>query len=317
MTYRMSLGMAENLVNQISQKQALQQQHQPTTTITTAKSGESSSHGSSSISSAVESLGKKIVGGIKLPFVSHSSSSSSHTPTPTALPTSAPSTSEAENSSQPDQSPIVGNHHSSRSKRPISAQMYELPTVGATPIVKTSSNENIIESVMSSKDTASSDDDLDVVGKTTVHHHESKVSWKEQGGNSNNGISSKTADKSSSGSTSVPVPAPRKTKSIMKQFFGGLGINPTAAAANNATPSSPPPTTPTTTNSTSQQQSPSSKLASSSPKLPRKIDTINEETGSVNSQDTSNQLDEVRIRFFIIKLCEISSLKIPKIRNLS
>lgn len=271
--------------------------------------------------SAVESIGKKIVGGIKLPFVNHSHSSSSTTTPSISSPSSSyphghttvsanvNSSSESENAAtiQPNETIVVkSSQNNSKSKRPISAQMYEANSqVSSSPgapsqpaktsLGSSSSNENIIESV-----TASSDDDLDA-GITNcpgtqhqVSESSSKVSWREQGEGAAPPSSNRTGMIESGTPLTVPIPAPRKTKSIMKQFLGGIGaaINPNTTKTTSGT---------NTANSASLQlpsssqisTSPSSSISSqnniTSPKVSRQIDTINEEVspGLVNNSVAS------------------------------
>lgn len=304
--------MADNLVMQANGQHPKGSFSGPTATSVPKAAHHDSNH---SVASAVESLGKKIVGGIKLPFVSHShttpslsTSSSSHHNTP--MPATPLSSGETDLIETP--AVVISSNNNSKSKRPISAQMYETTTtttVSSSPVaqphgVKTSlgsssSNENIIESV-----TGSSDDDLDVVMSAGGHHlvNESsgKVSWREQGGGAAPPASSRAAVIEPGTSNAAPVPAPRKTKSIMKQFLGGLGavINSNNAKTTTATsPSQQAPPAPSTSPSSTAKMS-----SITSPKVARKIETINEEipttplpSSSVVCNETSSQVEEVGV----------------------
>lgn len=328
MTYKMSLGMAENLVAQVNGNHHKGVSLSGQTSSTSGQKS-SSSQEHNAVVSAVESIGKKIVGGIKLPFVSHShttpsintssspssssssTSSSHHQQQTTASTTATHSSSESENAGSET---IIVKNSNSKSKRPISAQIYEstaqvasspgAPTQPAkkTSLGSSSSNENIIECV-----TASSDDDLDGLvtgGGQQVNEISSKVSWREQGGAGaalplNNRAAIIEPTSTATSMSSAPIPAPRKTKSIMKQFLGGIGaaINPTTTK-----------TTPVVTSSTSSQlsTSPSSSTTTTpatksttnqtitSPKATRTIETINEEASTAH--DSAAQVDEVDLK---------------------
>lgn len=293
---------------------------------------------SNSVVSAVESLGKKIVGGIKLPFVS----SHSHTPTPSVsasggnTSSSSPSNptgsatqnssteSETSNQQQPSETMMVktsSSNNNSKSKRPISAQIYESSTstnqISSSPgapsshqqpaktsLGSSSSNENIIESV-----TASSDDDLDAgVGETNGNgHHQvseasAKVSWREQGGGAAPHSSNRAGMLESTATPmAAPIPAPRKTKSIMKQFLGGIGaaINSNTAKTTpvaNSTEQSSLKTPSVAQLSTSPSSSasavktPSNTNQITSPKVSRTIETISEEATLVSTESSTDEV---------------------------
>lgn len=338
-TYKMSLRMAENLVAQangnhhkVSSSQLLGGQSGSASSSKTHNPADSNS-----VVSAVESLGKKIVGGIKLPFVSSHShttpsvsasggNTSSSPSNPTGPGTQNSSTESETSNQQPQPSETMtvktsSSNNNSKSKRPISAQIYESSTstnqISSSPgaasshqqpaktsLGSSSSNENIIESV-----TGSSDDDLDAgVGETNGNgHHQvseasAKVSWREQGGGAAPHSSNRAGMLESTATPmAAPIPAPRKTKSIMKQFLGGIGaaINSNAAkttpVANSTEPSSLK--TPlvaqlstSPSSSASAMKTPSNTNQITSPKVSRTIETISEETTLISTESSTDEV---------------------------
>jgi hypothetical protein len=153
MTYKMSLSMAEKLI--FNQQQAQLAQHaipsQPATPLVTNKSGSSISSNSKTppheltTTNNVESISKKIIGGIKLPFLNFNNSSSS-APQNAEKSANHGSNNQAENSSNtnnqsaaaaantsnnpddtkdfvvPQRIDLASN---SKSKRPISTQLFD------------------------------------------------------------------------------------------------------------------------------------------------------------------------------------------------
>lgn len=130
MTYKMSLKMAENVVAQANEG------HQGKSALLTGPATGSGSKPSQDhnnpVVSAVESLGKKLVG-LKFPFVSHSHTTPSihlsqqQQQQPHQATATTPTSPSTEYEANADTTPVVmnSNSNSSKSKRPISAQMYE------------------------------------------------------------------------------------------------------------------------------------------------------------------------------------------------
>ena len=152
---------------------------------------------SSETSSAVELLGKKIAGGIKLPFANITLPTS---PNAEATPSSVQQRIESMNS---------------KSKRPISSQIYETPAVqnpneSPNKHLSSSSNENLIEN--------SSDDDLLDDNKS---REKTPDSLKSEDLDKTPVISE--FKKETPGSI-VPTPAPRKSKNLVKSLFDNLGV---------------------------------------------------------------------------------------------
>jgi hypothetical protein len=345
--------MAERLINVQQQAQLAQQQEQAVSQTTpqplqqplaTIKSGSSIASAVSGKTppheSNVESISKKIIGGIKLPFMNF-----------TSAPQNAEKASTSTNSDTKDF--VVPQRldlaSSSKSKRPISTQLFDnaagAPATANHHLTQPSSNIqlNISDSMLSNgKDSLSSSSspakkaNLSSTNVNAATDEKMNLSLSnenivepmtdEENDEENNHASSsklaKTRSKSSSSrggdaklddnenkhddsataktttnsavttvssrtavtGPNMPVPAPRKTKSSVKSFLGGLmgSSSPAAAAVTSINSAS---TSSSSSSASSLTSSSFSSLTNSPPKHVRKIaNTISEETNGVSGE---------------------------------
>lgn len=273
MTYKLSLTMAENLMQEAQNsalKQSISSSSASVTSSSNTQSTKLNNHSNSSLTettrhtpdnlSNIEALGKKIAGGIRLPFANLGLSNSNN------------NNSSIDKRSTNDAVNTGGNieqlNNNSKSKRPISSQMYDSSPTSSSLInefpssltsqtnnhLSSSSNENLIEN--------SSEDELEPSGlekrSSRSNSRDKKQEDEQSAVNVNNNQSRhlivnkliaplapvpKPVGKkdptdlvsSSSGSASMPVPAPRKAKNLVKSLFSGLGVGSSSVSYSNTT----------------------------------------------------------------------------------
>lgn len=346
----MSLTMAEKIMNEYQSK------NQSTTSVSAPVASSTATAASNkqigeNLATTVESFGKKLIGGIKLPFANLGSSSSAHQHAQPTISSQTSTDSHLVDSNPQSVQKRMELNSKSKSKRPISSQMYELnansnatseqsTSLNATPAyahsppddekpknsrASTSSNENIIEII--------SDDEILISKKKhTEESGDSRTSSREKTPDGdgetpkfgsgktpakNLANTSDTVKKESNNvelsASGAPIPAPRKAKSIVKSFFGSLGVN--VSSTSSPTSSNAPISTPVSTTHRSASQS----SACTSPKMTRKIDTISEEikdaTVSVVETETSTNEEVKQLQHLNKDRPKRANVKRPTLKN--
>ena len=287
----MSLSMAEKMINN-QQQQQLQAQSSSASqnTIVTTKSGSSltvpsKTHEtlttSPSSSPNVESLSKKIIGGIKLPFFNSSSSSSSHSSSAEKSQAPVAPSSDSKDFVVPQRLDLAA--HNSKSKRPISTQMFDAspvasPTGSSTDVTTISGNQPNVPHLTPSKEkeaatspsasTKAAVSTSELMSRSTSNENIVEDLSDEE----NETAAAKNAASKTTPGGSVPVPAPRKARSAVKSFLGSL-VNATATPAAATVPAS------SSSSASSLNSSSYTSISTSPPKNMRRLNiAINEES---------------------------------------